>query len=273
MKNVLVGIVTCEKYRQARLQGQLETWVPLLRQRGYNVKVFDGAFLGVSDAYEDLPYKVRALCRYAVKHGVEHILKIDDDSYICANCFETVTADYAGVRRLAHNNGVLDNDPTWRQITPRCTIDYAQGAAYWMSRRSFSIVAEAEPDGDWAEDRWIGRVLANHGVLLTELPDYLIAGETTGNIYDATVLTQIPPNVSMTKLHQRFLNPTGETRYRVLRPHFFLSWPAFPNDMVIHSWRQNEYQIMRDDRLIGKSRRCFNIEALVIAGKIEELTA
>lgn len=199
MTKTLIAIVTCAAYRE-KLQDQLDTWVPLLRARGFDVQAFDGERLGVPDDYLSLPLKVRALCRYAVEHGYSRLLKIDDDTYINHELFQAVTAyDYAGVRRKAHNSGSLDG----RYTAPLCINDYAQGGAYWLSRKAFSLVATAEPD-DWAEDRWVGRVLANNGIELTELSEYVIVPESLKRFH-AAVLTQLPKS-GMRSYHRQILS-------------------------------------------------------------------
>ena len=41
--------------------------------------------------------------------------------------------------------------------------NYAAGGAYWLSRKAMTIVADAQPNGDWAEDRFVGDTLGSMG--------------------------------------------------------------------------------------------------------------
>ncbi len=146
---MLIAVVTCEKNRD-RVQAQKETWVP---QSNVDVKFFDGKTLGVPDDYYSLPHKIRKICEFAIREGHERILKLDDDGYINFRTFEIIEADYAGIRKPG---------------------DYASGGAYWLSRRSMGLVAEYGLK-DWAEDRGVGTLLAEHGIRLADAP-YILAG-------------------------------------------------------------------------------------------------
>ena len=146
---LLIGVVTCAAY-QHRVQAQQETWVPWATR---DVRFFDGKTLGVPDDYDALARKTEALCRYALDAGYDRLLKIDDDGWINFRKFKVVEADYAGIRNA----------------------NYASGGAYWLSRRSMEIIVRGGID-DIAEDRGVGKRLAQHGIPLTELPDYIWQG-------------------------------------------------------------------------------------------------
>jgi hypothetical protein len=147
---VLICVVTCPK-NKARVQAQLETWVP---QATVEVKFFDGQSLGVPDDYYLLPHKVRKICEYAMAAGHNRIIKIDDDTWLNNRQFKVIEADYAGIRKPG---------------------DYASGGAYWLSRRAMEIVARYGLHNHWAEDVAVGQLLAQHGIQLTDIP-YILPG-------------------------------------------------------------------------------------------------
>lgn len=190
----LIAIVSCERYIN-RLKSIQTTWVPQAIAAGYDVEVFTGARLGISDDYYSLPLKVKTICQWAVDNNYHHMLKTDDDSYIRVARFEVVKADYAGMWAPANDCGTRNPSPG-RLEKPSGTYpyDYASGGAYWLSRRSLEIIANEPLSDDWAEDRWVGNTLATHEISLTQLPGYY--GGHNGSIdsclrEDTVVVTQI----------------------------------------------------------------------------------
>lgn len=194
-----------------RLKSSQDTWIPQIKAAGFDVEVFTGPRLGVGDDYYSLPEKVKAICKWAVAHDYEHMLKTDEDSYIRASKFQTITADYAGLWAPANDCGSY-NPPPGRPESPRGTHPhvYASGGAYWLSRRSLEIIANY-PINDWAEDRWVGNTLAKQGILLTVLPGYC-GGDGAIEKYlieSSVVITQVAGRTGgftpdMLKCHQRF---------------------------------------------------------------------
>jgi hypothetical protein len=217
-KKVLIALYTCDnpKYKQ-RVEKIENTWVADLRAVGYDVQIFTGAVLGVPDDYGSLTLKTKALCRWAVERGYDHILKIDDDSYVNASQFHVVTEDYAGIRMAANDFGSpLLNIPHF--ITGTFPHGYASGGAYWLSRRSMELVATAELTGDWAEDRWVGHVLTNSGIPITPLVDYGIAqrGVPVSHYFNhkVVVLTQVDLSVPINAHYQPPIIPQPSTEWK-----------------------------------------------------------
>lgn len=154
--NPLIAVVTCEKFRP-RADAQRQVWTH--RVQGMDTRFFlakqdreplpDEVFLDVPDDYHSLPLKVKHMHNWALSQGYTQVLKTDDDTVI--NPARLLAAippqEYAGF---------LNATPP----KPWCS-----GFAYWISERAMRFTAEAPiPEGEWAEDRWVGGVLYDHGI-------------------------------------------------------------------------------------------------------------
>jgi|SRR5208282_2596810 len=168
----LIAITSCGKPAYlARRRKQAETWVPLAIAAGYDVETFDGPRLGVSDDYAGLPMKTKALCDWA-RGKYKKMLKVDDDSYIDVSRLEVPDADYAGCLLAACDTHTVHPPPVPNAPKGMYSAPYASGGGYWVSDRAMSIVAGAAITEDWAEDRWVGNVLAAVGIAPTALSGY-----------------------------------------------------------------------------------------------------
>lgn len=186
----LIAVVTCKRYEH-RTKSQLATWIPQMIQAGYDVQLFDGEKLGVSDEYIDLPSKTKALCKWALDHGYTNMLKVDDDAYIWIDRFKVVPGDYVGIKVRANDGGHggygIPDYP--RGHFP---YDYASGGSYWLSDKSMAIIAAAPLTDDWAEDRWVGDVLARNNITLLPVEGYGCDASTPILQKNFAVLAQIP---------------------------------------------------------------------------------
>jgi hypothetical protein len=109
--------------------------------------------LDVDDGYRGLAEKTRGICRWANERGYERLCKLDDDVYV------------QPARLLRANSGWADYIGRLRGPSGSYPAPYCSGFAYWLSSKAIAIVAEAELNGDDAEDRWTANVLAAKGVL------------------------------------------------------------------------------------------------------------
>ena len=191
----LIAVVTCrhEQYVD-RVRAQRETWIPMALAAGYSVEIFDGERLRVPDDYYSLIPKTQAICAWALKHGYERLLKVDDDCSIWVDRLTPSLFDYAGIPIAANDCG--STVPPGAPARPRGTYPhkYASGGAYWLSRKAMTIIADAKPNGDWAEDRFVGNVLAKRGIFVQRIQGYL-AFTAERLPQDWTVLTQLPPTL------------------------------------------------------------------------------
>lgn len=182
---VLFAVITCAA-NTAKANAQRGTWVPLVR--GADVKFFlarqdreplsDEVFLNCDDTYYGLPTKVRAAVTWALGHGYELVLRLDDDAY----CFpDRLMVNLPTHHYVGHVN---ETPPTW-----------CSGFAYWIDRKAMSHIFHAavpavNPDdpSTWAEDRWVGTVLREGGIEPAGNPDFVVADVTprTGCITPTT---------------------------------------------------------------------------------------
>ena len=106
----------------------------------------DEVILHVPDGYVHLPYKTRESCKWALERGFEYIFECFPDTYI-------------NLDRLM-GSGFEKHDYTGHQ----CGGYAAGGPGYWISRKSAQIIADEPIVTEWAEDRWVGRVMQEHKV-------------------------------------------------------------------------------------------------------------
>lgn len=148
---------TCNAYRY-RTQAQRETWANGIEGAdlrfflgGGEAQAADEVVLPVDDGYAGLPAKTQAICAWALANGYDYLFKCDDDVYVQPQRLLAVDLkpDYIGRMR----------GPSGPFPAPYCS-----GFSYWLSARAMKIMAEAQPNGDQAEDRWVGNTLRQHEI-------------------------------------------------------------------------------------------------------------
>ena len=159
--HTLIGIVTCERFKD-RADQLRKCWAGRAAH-GASIRFFlarqdrpplpDEVYLDVPDDYPSLPLKVKAMCQWARQNGFSGgLLKVDDDVvdfYPDRLLADTPQQDYVGF---------LNNAPS-------PYVPYCSGFSYWLSYRAMTIVADAKiPEGEWAEDRFVGGVLFDAGI-------------------------------------------------------------------------------------------------------------
>jgi hypothetical protein len=112
----------------------------------------DLVVLDVPDDYGHLPQKTIAICQWALDHGFQYLLKLDDDTlcYVERAVRECIQYrfDYAG---YCHHFS--------------CT----GGPGYWLSARAMRLVADSGSPQHWAEDMNVGVVMDANRVRPTHL--------------------------------------------------------------------------------------------------------
>lgn len=176
----LIAVMTCHRpgYR-AKAQAQRDTWVPAVEQFadvrffvGFDPDYTPGAdeiVLEVNDSYYGLPAKVQAMASWAYYAGYKRMMKCDDDVFIIPERFKQIACgpayEYSGRFR-----GACGGYPA----------AFPSGFAYWLGSKAMQVVAQAEHNGDWMDERWIGNLLANAGFFgYTDPHNYLVTGPFT----------------------------------------------------------------------------------------------
>ena len=187
---VLIAIPACHKYEyknqaddrihkdqvsNARVEAVRNTWAKYMPPHtNADLKFFygrgsdrtplaDEVFLDVPDDYISLPKKVQAIFQYAVEHDYDYVFKGDDDTFIYVD--RLLGSDYQDYDYL----GFCTDDPACHE-----SVRYASGGSgYWLSRKAFTVVANFGPPTDWAEDRWVGKILRSHGIKVQRDARYL----------------------------------------------------------------------------------------------------
>jgi hypothetical protein len=159
MPKILLAVLTCHHYRE-RADSIRATWGANIQ--GADLRFFLGGgkaeradeiiLEGIDDSYQGLPAKTRAMCKWALAQGYDFVYKSDDDSYaVPARLFDSgfEKHDYTG--RLRGPSGIFP-------------APYCSGFGYWLSRKAMQVIANAELNGDTAEDRFVAHVLHEAGI-------------------------------------------------------------------------------------------------------------
>lgn len=158
----LIAVIGCDRL-YSRIQAIRDTWandVPkdgtvdlrFFFGRGQYTRPPDEIMLDVEESYAALPAKVQALFRWSVENGYDRTFKVDDDVYVST------------VMLLRCNVAPHDYVGRFRGPSGGYPADYASGYGYWLSQKAARIVADGPLNKDWAEDRWVGNLLAWKGI-------------------------------------------------------------------------------------------------------------
>jgi hypothetical protein len=161
---ILIAVKTCHHYR-ARADAARATWAKNVE--GADVRFFlgggearhaDEVCLPVDDGYLGLPAKTKEICKWAGEQQYTSAYFSDDDSFVAIGRLLASggdTHDYCG--RLRGPSGIFP-------------APYCSGFGYWLSAKAMEIIANAELNGDDAEDRFVGNTLLHAGIW--GQPDY-----------------------------------------------------------------------------------------------------
>ena len=170
---ILVAVATSHQATfRLRSAAQRATWgaakvdgvdVRFFVGRGGLGSVPDEIALDVGDSYDDLPAKTKAICAYALEHGYDYVVKIDDDVYLSLERLAAavpIGADYCGRVRL----------PSSGLPAPYCS-----GFCYWLSRRAMKVLVDSKLFFQTrAEDVITGNTLLQAGIHPKDDPRYNI---------------------------------------------------------------------------------------------------
>lgn len=169
MPRTLFAVKSCHAFRD-RANAVRQTWGA--EAMGGDLRFFvgggeamcaDEVVLDVPDGYAGLPAKTQAICRWAVEHEYDYAWLLDDDTYLRPErLLDHPRQDYVGRVRCASGD---------MSITPAA---YCSGFMYGLSARSLQAMAEAEPYGDDAEDRYVGNSLFKVGIAPENEPRFRV---------------------------------------------------------------------------------------------------
>lgn len=156
---LLVSIGSClrDRYNGAN-RAMRETWLNELNSLGADHRFFSGCSssevdeieVDCPDDYEHLSLKTQAACKYALDNGYTHLFQCFTDCYARPDRLLN-----SGSHKLKYT-GFHGNHPV--------AVNYASGGAgYWLDAECMEMVSNGTGH-DWAEDRWVGNILAEHGI-------------------------------------------------------------------------------------------------------------
>jgi hypothetical protein len=122
----------------------------------------DEVFLNVNDGYYYSAEKIRAIVSYALEHGYDRVVKVDDDVYV-------------------YWDRLMANAPEDAWVGGGSPNAIA-GPCYWL-RKSSLLFLNANSAPHWAEDAWVGTVLLNNNVTPRFDARYYIAPQSRTNQY------------------------------------------------------------------------------------------
>jgi len=154
----LIAVFTCPAYADRRAAIR-ETWMTLPTDADIRfvcgAPIPDAVCLNVPDTYPELPQKTFATVRYAVDHGYDLLIKVDDDTFFML--LPGYLAEFAKHDCLCHVR------PNKGKGSP-----YPQGGCYSLSRRAMRAVLEhPELFTVGPEDLAVGQALGAEGIPLT----------------------------------------------------------------------------------------------------------
>lgn len=219
---ILIAVISCHKYDlktacdwykrhdgeiNLRTQVVRETWAK--NAGGFDLRFFygygakrkmadDEILLSVDDSYRGLVHKVKAVVRWALSHGYDYILKVDDDTYVSKEVLALLNAgDYVGHSTSTEANaGIYAGNMESEQAEKLLDFggNYACGGCYLLSRKAMEIIDRTKITPKSfefmgipnlydtrnpippCEDRWVGHTLERSGITLVH--DKRYSGQT-----------------------------------------------------------------------------------------------
>lgn len=234
---VLIAIVSCHIHSAYR-DAVRKTWLPLVRGadafffcgRGADQKpLSDEVFLDCEDKYSGLPNKVQEIIRWALVHGYDFVVKIDNDTVLLPDRF--LASDFTRFDFTGNNN--WDNG---KIVVP-------WGFCYTLSKRAMRLIENAPLPNNNNDEMWVAHTLfANEIVLHRNLGYHLHLGKKSDFV-------EPPPGWN------------DPSKRRVKRPdltNYEINYAAFAHCMYIH-WLGFRSPAMTDDKVIRELKRVFEL--------------
>lgn len=165
---ILIAVVNCHA-RPIPRQMLRDTWVPRVPQ-GVDLRFFlgpslseplaDEVYLQCDDSYFGLPSKVQGIFRWALEHGYEYCLKLDEDCILFPELWAKgfLRVDFSGPKNISQPGYLCP----W-------------GYAYVCSRKAMEcVVKEPLPLTSNNDEFWVTNALAKYGIGLQHDPRYCL---------------------------------------------------------------------------------------------------
>jgi hypothetical protein len=166
----LIAVATCHPYLVTRADNQRFTWV---EDSEVDVRFFVGkphaawvpdyvVQLDCPDSYEHRKAKVKAIFRWALEHGYERLIKIDDDVYLRPERLASLPEmDYGGFR--------ITQQFFWDGIY-LYTRPTTLGAFYVISKHAMGLLLGPDLHTEIRfEDLWVSLQLKSKGIGMVDL--------------------------------------------------------------------------------------------------------
>lgn len=242
----LIAVICCDKY-YSRVVAIRDTWANDVPKDGtVDLRFFfgrghdnssarsDEITLDVEESYAALPAKVQAMFRWSVEQEYAYTFKTDDDVYISPTILMRCTVaphDYVG---------------RFRGPSGGYPADYASGYGYWLSAAAAYVVGYGPLNKDWAEDRWVGNLLAWKGIKAwkddasyTDIhPKLMPEVICTSPIKQAAVFAEFAAPAALRRMHELYKAHVN--------PKFFL--PNVPRPVNQNTVTEHDFFREPDDR-------------------------
>jgi len=191
---LMVCVKSCQQDRERGYHQIIrQTWGQTLKSLGVETRFFvgksthptniiryekDEVAVDAPDDYNGLPYKTRAIVRWASGKMVDNIFLCDTDTYVKRAVLKTgfESYDYAGVFGRQFGTTFYYDAPDRNGFVekhPKCYAWASGGWGYYLSQRAIGLLHYEAPTS-WAEDLWVGQVLS----------PLIMAGEITGKSFN-----------------------------------------------------------------------------------------
>jgi GT2 family glycosyltransferase len=163
------------------------------------VPKIDEEIVPCPDDYFHMPYKLREICRYALREGYDYVFTPCDDVYV--DVYRLSTSEFKGHDYIGN---LWNGNP------------YAHGGpGFWLSKKACEIIANA-PVTSTHDDEWVGMVLAEHGIF---------GHHDTRYAYDSDVLQD-----DTVAMHMTFLPGTYKPEWMRITAE---KWPVDLNTIPV----------------------------------------
>lgn len=170
---ILIAISSCQLWEDnGNNQAIRDTWMKdVAAYPNVDCKFFHGrgaeeksdvVVIDAPDGYEGLGYKTQQIHEWSCSQGYHFTFLCFGDTFV--NVRALLNSGFENHQYYGHIH-------TWPGSPAAKHGFLGGGEGYWMSFHASVALSLAKMDDD-AEDRWAGRVMAEHGIVLAHNPEY-----------------------------------------------------------------------------------------------------